>query len=395
MTEMLASVVIPVQPRDELLGECLDRVRRQDYPRKEIIVACDPRAAELAAGFGGSEEVRVSAEREPCDLSRLIGAGMRAARGHVKVLLLPHCIPVGAGWLRSLLEPFERDDVGVVVSQCLAMEGTDPGLGTRLMDAAVPIERRCSGPGPTPQAGVSHLCDAYRASLLADIGYFAGDGLPAAAQAVDVSIRVKDAGYCILLSDTAAVSYRVPHGRKGLRQAFAAAWQYGHADALIERAYETHWLNAGVPAAALLALLLLPLAAVNRVAALALSGAVFLWGAFLSVRVPLLRWECPVAAVNFAAWAAIVLQIRGDWWPQQLGREVHPAIIRQWCWLIAVTGSYVVLLVWYALRGAWRAASRPRGAAYAVPVLALGLAWWLLAGLGYVSGRWLARPMRE
>ncbi|MHC4789400.1 MAG: glycosyltransferase family 2 protein, partial [Planctomycetota bacterium] len=324
MKDPLASVVIPVGADSELLGRCLDRVRRQDFPKKEIIVVCSPQAADLPSIPEGSEELRVIRERRPADLGHLINTGMRAARGHVKILLMPHCVPVGNGWIRIMLEPFEDDEVGVVISQCFPLERRDPGLAARLLDSVDSPERRRAKAGPAPQQTVSNRCDAYRASLLADIGYFAGGGLNGAAQAIDASVKIADAGYSIVLSGGAVAAYNAPQSRRRLGRVLREALEYGRSDASLDRLYELCWLNAGVCAAALLSLFLLPVAALNLPVAVILGMAIFAWGFFLALRIPLLGWECPVAVVNFAGYVALILLIRDGWSPELLGKQVHP-----------------------------------------------------------------------
>ena len=387
MEDPLVSIVIPVGPDCDSLGQSLDRVMHQDFPKKEVIVVCDPRSPCADTVPKGSEELRVMRLKQPRSPGELINDGMRAARGHVKVLLRPYCTPIGAGWLSSLVAPFENDDVGAVVSQCVAAPECAAGLPARLLDSADPPLRRNTEGRPVPQATVSHLCDAYRASLLADVGYFQVDGLRSPGDAIDMSIKLADAGYSILLSDQAVVSYHAPAERTRLRGAMARALDYGSADAVLDKLYDLHWLNAGVLAAALLSLTLLPLALLSLPLAVAVSLLMLVWGAFLTLRLPVLGWECPVLILNVATYVGIMMLVRDEWAPGVFGRTIHPAILRQWCWLAALTASYGVLVGRVALRGAVRAARRPGGLRYAVPILFLGAAWWLLAGVGFVQGR--------
>jgi hypothetical protein len=395
MKDMLVSVVIPVARDADTFDRCVEAVAQQAFPRKEIIVVCDAAcgAMRLPEGIG---ELHVIRERQG-SLPRLIDVGMRAARGQVKVLLMPYCIPVGADWLTELVKPFEDDgeQVGVVVSQCIAEDRRRAGLSGRLLDSVEPAERRNDQPGPAPQEIVSHLCDAHRAGLLADIGYFEGGSASASAQAISISVKVADAGYSILLSDAAAVSYNVPKSRRGAVAALRKALEYGRSDALLDRLYELHWLNAGVLAAALFSLLLLPIGAVNLPAATILSGALFAWAAFLSLRLPVIGWECPLALLNFAAFVAAILYVRDDWRPELFGKHVHPAIIRQWCWLAAMTGSDLLLVGRASLMSALRVLRQPGGALYAVPAFLVGLPYWLLTGVGYLYGLLAREPRRR
>jgi hypothetical protein len=307
---------------------------------------------------------------------------------------MPYCVPVGTDWMRGMAGPFQDDSIGVVVSQCFASEGSKRGLISRLLDSVSPPEKRSAKPGLLRQDTVSHLCDAYRAGLLADVGYFGGDGLTEAAQPLDISVKVADAGYSIVLSDAAAVTYNMPGSRGRLAGALRKALDYGLADAQLDKLHGLHWLNAGVLAAAFFSLFLLPVAAYNLPLALVLGAVLFVWSAFLSLRLPVLGWEWPLVVGNALAFVAIILLVRRDWWPSFFGKQIHPAIIREWCWLAAITAFNLLVLGETALAGAVGTVRRPVDVLYVMPVFALGLPWRLLVGVGYFFGP-LVHPSRK
>jgi len=348
-----------------------------------VIVVCDARAADVVALPGGSEEVRVIREPAATSPARLVNDGMRAARGHVKVLLRPHCVPAGKGWLRAMVEPFQDDTVGVVLSRCQWPPVL--GLGPRLLDSVDAFDACRAHSGKDAPPSVSHRCDAYRASLLADIGYFSEE-LPTPGEAIDVSIRIADAGYSIVTSEVATVTCGVPPDRRTLGGALRKALDYGRADALLDRAYDLRWLNAGVFAVTLFSLLLPLVAALSLPVSVVLALAIFLWGWGLSVRAHVVHFDLPIAPLNAALYIAVILAIRDDWWPGLFGRTMHPAIVRQWCWVGAVTASYLLLLAWASAWGALRACRSRGGLAYALPILVAGALWRLLAGVGYLQG---------
>jgi hypothetical protein len=395
MKDLLASIVIPVGADTSHVARCVERVRAQEFPKKEVIVVCDALTGDLTALPPGSEELRIIRERRPTPMAGLINAGMRAARGHVKVLLMPHCEPLGEDWLRSMVAPFEDDKVAIVAAQCVPAPGETPGLPARLMDAVDPWQRRARGVGPEYVQTVSHLCDAYRASLLADIGYFDEESFRTPGEAIDMSLKVADAGYAILLAHDATVACHAPAGRGALGRVLRRAVDYGRVDASLDRIYEMRWLNGGVLAAAAVSLLLFPIAVVSLPIAVALALALVAWGGFLSIRVPIIKWDCPTAAVNFVAYVAIILVVRKDWRPEWFGRQIHPAILRQWCLLAAVCGSYALLLLRAAALTTRHAVRARADWAWAAPVFVLATVWWVLAGFGYVRGRWWPQPRRH
>ncbi|NLW51163.1 MAG: glycosyltransferase [Candidatus Brocadiaceae bacterium] len=388
MSDLVASVVIPVGPGCTSLGRCLDRVLRQEAVRKEIIIVSDPAVPESDLPRG-SEELRVMRGRRAGHPGMLINDGMRAARGHVKVLLMPHCVPSGTGWLQGMLDLFEDESVGVVVSQTVPAPETRPGLAACLLDSVRPAIRRNHRDHPVPVETVSHQCDAYRASVLADVGYFDTDHLPHPGEAVDMSIKMADAGFSMVLSDRVVVSRQTPPAGRRLGAALRRALQYGAADAALEKLHDMHWLNAGVHAGAAVSLLLLPVGLLSLPIGVALALLLLVWGAFLALRVPVLGVDVPVMAVNLAVYAAVMLLVREDWAPGLFGKGMHPAIIRQWCLLGSTTASYLLLVARTAGQGAWRTLRLPRGARSALPVFLLGFAWWLLAGVGYMRERLL------
>ncbi len=385
VSEKLASVIVPIAEPTPSLSDCLERVRTQDYEKTELIVVCGPGAARQQGLPEGSQNVRVIREKTNPWLVALVNIGMRAARGHVKVLLMPRCVPANERWLRSMLAPFNREDVGVTVASSSCPQ---PALAEILAESAAPLCAARTG----AHALVSQRCDAYRASLLADIGYFSEE-LPPPGEAVDMSLRVADAGYAILGVE-AEVECRPDGRRQRLTGALAEALDYGRADAVLQKTYDLHWLNGGVFAGALASLALVPISAFSLPIAWLAAFLIFAWGWVLSIRLPAVGWHMPLAPLNLAAYALIVLSIRDTWWPTLFGWQAHPAIIRQWCWLAAVLSSYLLLLTADAFRGALRA-TRHMAPTAALRVLAVGPLWRLAAGAGFVAGSLLGGPQHR
>ncbi len=387
MKDPVVSIVVPVQKGCASLGQCLEAVMRQSCQNKEVVIVCDPRAATREVLPQGSEDVRIIRERSPSSLPHLINTGMRASRGHFKIMLMPECVPVGDRWLSSMTEPFEDEGVGVVVGRSSPFPDSRPGLAVRLLECLSPCRQAANQKGRGKPQLISHRCDAYRASLLADIGYFS-ENLPSPGEAVETSLRVADAGYSIVVSDSAVAAYRTS-GEYSLLGALRRAFEHGRSDGMLERQYDLRWLNAGVFAVALFSLLLVPVALVSLPIAMILGLGLFAWGWFLSLRIPFLRWEYPLALLNFAIFAALVLLTRDGWRPHAFGTDIHPALLRQWFWVACIVATYVLLMGKSAVGGALRAWRQPRGLLFAVPIGLLSVAWWLVAGAGYLRGAFL------
>jgi len=386
MKDVFVSVVIPASGKGSPVGPCLEKVLKQNYEKKEVIVACDAEAEQTLDIPANSAGVRVIRQKGRAEFAHLLNSGMRAARGAVRVLLMPECIPAGQNWLEQMVKPFEEEDVGVVVSQCRIREKKQMGLHERFINAVANVERINKKGRPVEQQLVSHLCDAYRASALAEFGYFEEDVFARPGEAVDASLKTADAGYSIVLSPEATVFYRPPDRQRHLRGALAQGLDYGYSDAALSRLYRLERFNSRVSAVALFSLVLIPLGFVSLPVAVILALAIFAWGWFTSVRLPPVPWEWPLGLFNLALYVAIILAIRDGWASWLFGRAMHPAIIRQWCLLAATTGCYLLIIVSAAFVCAVRSVVRDGGVFYSVPILLLAVPWRLMTGVGFLKG---------
>jgi len=386
MNDMFVSVVIPVVKNGSSAGPCLQKVLKQAYEKKEVIVVCDAQAELQIPLPAGSSQVKVVRRKGRGGFAHLLNCGMKAARGAVKVLLMPECIPAGDRWLEKMLAPLEDESVGVVVSQCSIQRKKGMALGEQLFNAVSGIERVNKRGTPLEQPLVSHLCDAYRASVLAEMGYFEEGSFATPGEAVDASLKIEDAGYSIVLSPDAMVFYRSPAKLKRLSGVYATGMDYGRSDAALGRIHGLERFNSRAFASALVALAVVPVAFASLPVAVILALALFAWGWFLSVKLPLLRLECPVGLLNLALYVLIVLLIRDDWAPWLFGWQMHPAIIRQWCLVGSVAVGYLLLVAGASLASAVRACVRNRNVLWGIPLFFLAVPWWLSTGVGFLWG---------
>jgi hypothetical protein len=266
------------------------------------------------------------------------------------------------------------------------------GLAARLLHGIHSPQLRNTRGRPVELELVSGQCDAYRAGVLAELGYLEERSFPSPGDAADLSIRIARAGYQIVLSPTATAAWHDPPEGRSLGRVLSKALDFGHADAVLGKAHNMDWLGSRLYTAALLSLLLLPVGFIRLPVAVILAAGLFAWGWFLPLRLPVLRWEWPVALLNLAFYIGIVLAIRPDWAPGLFDpRRWHPAIIRQWCILAAMTGSYMLILAAAGLSSAVWSVGRCGGVLY-LPVLFLAsTAWWAASGVGYLRGMLLGR----
>ena len=123
------SFVIPVLNSAATLGECLDAVLAQDFPRADY---------EIVVADAGSTDATVDIARAK-GVDRIVAnplktgeagkaAGIEASEGELIALVDSDNILPGPGWLRAMLAPF--DDPGIFASEPIEYSAreTDPAL---------------------------------------------------------------------------------------------------------------------------------------------------------------------------------------------------------------------------------------------------------------------------
>ncbi|MEF8787522.1 MAG: glycosyltransferase family 2 protein [Planctomycetota bacterium] len=386
MEDPLISVVIPAPADVPALRPCVEKVLKQDYENREVIVVCGAGREEEVSLPGEEGRIRKIRQEEPGGVPELLNLGLRAAKGDIRIILSPECLPAGDGWLSAMAEPFEDDEVGAVISQCQVEEKTELSILQRLMQAVDRVERSAEGDEPVPQELLSGRCDAFRAEMLEELGYFEENTSAPPAHAVDLSVRIADAGYSMLLTPDALVTCREAPGVWGDEGTLQTGLALGRCDAQLGSRHGVEWLNARLFATALGSLLLLPVGAYSLPIGTMMALALIVWGWFLSVRLPPLPWHWPVGVVNLGVYVAGVLYLRGDWAPWLFGWQMHPALIRHWCLLAAGTATYAAVVFCSAADTAVRSASRTGSMSRFPGVFLAAIPWWLAAGIGYMGG---------
>ncbi|MDP6438629.1 MAG: glycosyltransferase, partial [Candidatus Brocadiia bacterium] len=375
-----------------MLPECLEMVLSQSYENKEVIVVWAGEAVPSEVGDApGVSVVKLGRSASP---AKRVNAGLRAATGALHIVLMPHCVPESRRWIQQMAEAFQDDSVDAVVSQCAVAGGGKRTLGARLLHS-VASPRLLNKRGKVRDLQlVGGQADAFRAGTLARAGLLRDAAFPEPGEAVDLSVRLQSSGSRIVLSPSARVIYHDPPHTRSLGAVLRGGMEHGLADALLARMHGVDWLGSRLYAAALLSLALVPLGFLSLPLALLAALALFVWGLFLPLRIPPLHWEWPAAAANAAVFVAFVLTARDGWLPGLFEPRIsHPAIVRQWLFLAAMTCSYALIALMAGLESAVRDAVRMRGRLSPPALLVLGAAWWLLSGVGFLKGYlWTRAP---
>ncbi len=220
----LVSVII-CSRSPQLMERCLSTLRsRTEYAGRQIVVV-----QHMAGRESAMEKVlsRNGAKRVPYEgpfhFSRMNNLGAAAAEGEILVFLNDDVEPLVPSWLSQLAAQAQRPDVGIAGARLLYPAGTLQHAGI-----AIGIGDGCGHPGRNSHAtpywnwtnltrdvsAVTGACLAIRKELFQRIGGF-DERFPVNYNDTDLCMRVRAAGYRVLLEAGAVLCHRECQTRKG------------------------------------------------------------------------------------------------------------------------------------------------------------------------------------
>lgn len=206
------SVVVPVR-NDPRVGECLDRLLAQTYPRERYEI--------LVVDNGSSDDTRWIAESRPVTLLVEDGVrssyaarnlGIRNARGSVIAMIDADCQPA-AGWLAEGVAALERESADLIGGG-IRFRFSERISGAEVYDALHNMQQEKD----VRTRKVAKTANLFvRASVFAAVGLF-----PPLESGADVywTRRATDAGCAIAFAPAAEVEHPTRRLRELLRKAF-------------------------------------------------------------------------------------------------------------------------------------------------------------------------------
>jgi GT2 family glycosyltransferase len=229
------SVIVCTHNGAGTLPECLQGVRRLDYPDFELIVVSDG-SSDGSAGIARANGALVI-ETDHCGLSAARNAGVAQASGEIVAFLDDDAYP-DADWLRYLAASLREDDYAGVGGPNIPPE--DDGLIADCVAGAPggPIHVLISDREAEHVPGCNM---AFRKAALKEIGGF-DERFRVAGDDVDVCWRLQKAGKALGFSAGAVVMHR---RRDSIRRYLKQQYGYGKAEALLERKWPARYNRVG------------------------------------------------------------------------------------------------------------------------------------------------------
>ncbi|MGC9328135.1 MAG: glycosyltransferase family 2 protein [Candidatus Hinthialibacter sp.] len=227
----LVSVIILNYNGKRFIEPCLDSVLRDSYHPKEILFvdnASKDGSAELAYAY--QDRITIIRNQENYGFPKGCNLGIRVARGEVIVLLNIDTV-VCEGWLTELIEPLHSHlHIGMTGSKLLFPDSDriqfaggvmEPNGLTQHIGYGQPDGEAFDAPREVEYLTGASL--AIRRSLLDQLGGL-DEGFPLYFEDLDLSIRMKQAGYAVLYQPSSVVYHFETYGTP--KQSFIYYYKY-------------------------------------------------------------------------------------------------------------------------------------------------------------------------
>jgi GT2 family glycosyltransferase len=210
----LASVVIPVRDRSDLLKRCVEGIlSHTTYPSFELIIvdngSCEEDTLMFLEVLRSDPRVSIISSPGPFNYSALNNEAIEKARGDIIILLNNDTIVISENWMSELVSQALRSDVGIVGAKLLYADGRVQHCGFMLgpNDALSHQLRLASRADPGPDgelalvrsvSAVTGACMAFRKSVFIEIGRLNETDFRVAFNDVDLCLRAGDFGYRVI-----------------------------------------------------------------------------------------------------------------------------------------------------------------------------------------------------
>ena len=366
-----AALVICAYNDEEYIERVVRAAVAQDLPGREIIVVDDCSSDGTSRILEGISGITLLRNERNMGLGATLTRGFQATTAPIVMSLHSDCLLGDPSWMSRMVRLFDDTTVGAVVSQRSYPRRDLLPLGARLFDAVCPQQLKAkSGGAPMEIDFFRGKADAYRREVIEKLGGW-DRAFFTAGEDTDLSIKMRAAGYRILLHPEASVEYIFSSRQKTIGGGLSKALLYGQTAALLYRRHRYDGLQTRTYLWCLLSLLCLLL---PPRASLAASALLFLSSFNRQVAVHALRRRVPLGALYAVFLLAGLL----------LARATHASLVE--AEVVAMPAASLFLTTYISLKNALRAWRDGEGLLLLPLLFCYSLVWHLQSGVGYLIG---------
>lgn len=254
----VAAIVVCAYNDQDYIEDVVRAVTEQELDGKEVVVVDDCSTDDTLRILETIPDIKLIHNQENMGLAASLTAGFAATTAPIVFSLHSDCLLRDRRWMAKMIEPFVDPTIGAVVSRRLYPPRAVLPLGARLFDAVCPQRLNPDTTALTDLEFFRDKADAYRRDVIERLGGW-DPAFFTAGEDTDLSIKMRAAGYRIVLHPHAAVEYIFSSRQKTIWGGVKKAILYGRTavplykrhryDGLQTRSYL--WCLLGILAAAL------------------------------------------------------------------------------------------------------------------------------------------------
>jgi len=220
----LVTILIPAYNDESTIGAVLESVRNLSYEPVEVVVINDA-STDSTGTVVAQYPVRQIINDRNRGLGHNLNLGLSNAAGDYLVVLQSDCRIMQRDWIDMLLSAMD-ETTAVVVSQREVPPLKTLPAGARLFNAVAPQDLRNQDSAPKELLYCRGKADLYKLNVLKELGGWNRDFFTAG-EDTDLSIRLREAGYKILLHPEARIEYLFSGRQTSVTGALQKAILYG------------------------------------------------------------------------------------------------------------------------------------------------------------------------
>ncbi len=232
-----AAIVICAYNDAEYIGRVVCGAVQQDLPGREIIVVDDCSTDGTGQVLEDIPDIKVIRNEKNMGLAATLTRGVAATDASIVISLHSDCLLRDSGWLARMVQLFDEPNVGAVVSRRVYSDRSSLPIGARLFDTVCPQQLNPKNRRLHEIDFFRGKADAYRREVIDKLGGW-DRAFFTAGEDTDLSIKMRAAGYRILLHPDAAIEYIFSSRQKTIAGGFQKAILYGKTAALLYRRHQ-------------------------------------------------------------------------------------------------------------------------------------------------------------
>ena len=358
------SVIVAAYNEEETIGRCIKSLLSQAYTKKEIIVVNDG-STDRTGNIAKKYPVRLLDNKRNMGFGFSVNRAIKTAKGSIVIIFHADHVLKDRKWIDKMIDPFSDERIAAVVSQ--RINAKEIGTAEKLLDSLSPHELINNTSKPKEIMFFRIKADAYRKSVIEKLGYFDNKYFPDGGEDNDLSIKMRKAGYRIVLSDKAVAENMFSSRQRSVKDIMKKALVWGDIASRLHRRHGFDGLRTRLFLLCLFSFIATPTLLIPEMAFgiyLAIAALSF----FHSITIPRIKLKIPVGIVTAIIFAILI-------YLQKTFITAVPVTV-------ILTSAFICLYF-----SACSAVSSAKHDIKIFPIAFLfAFAWRMLSGIGYAKG---------